>query len=201
MKKTVGIIGAGNIAKAVAVHLVRAGHPVILSSRKDPSSLAGMIHSIGEGARAGTPTEAAEADLVLLALPWAQLASLTELTNWSDKIVMDATNHFISFAPDFEVADLGNRSSSEVVADYVPGAHVVKAFNTLYFKLLEADPREASGNRVLFMAGDNAEAKREVSTVIESLGFSPVDLGTLATGGKLQQAKGPLAAINLIKKQ
>lgn len=184
MKKTFGIIGAGNIAKAIAGHLVEAGYSVTLSSRKDPSTI----------------SEAVQADIVILAMPWSQLATITTLTNWKDKIVIDATNHFITYAPDFQLADLGGKASSEVVTEYVPGARLVKAFNTLYFKLLEISPAEAIGRRVLFLSGDYADANKEVSAIIASLGFSPIDLGPLAIGGKLQQAKGPLASLNLIRK-
>ncbi|MFA6086861.1 NADPH-dependent F420 reductase [Mucilaginibacter sp.] len=198
MKKTFGIIGAGNIAKAIAGHLLKAGHSVILSSRKAPSLLEDTIASLGDGAIAGTPAEAAQADIVVLAMPWSQLSTLTPLTNWTDRVVIDATNHFIT--SDFQLADLGGRASSEVVADHIPGARLVKAFNTLYFKVLEANPQETIGKRVIFISGDHTNAKTEVSTTIETLGFSVVDLGTLAVGGKLQQAKGPLAALNLIRK-
>ena len=200
MKKTFGIIGAGNIAQAVAGHLLKAGHTVILSSRKDPALLADTIAALGAGAVAGTPAEAAQADIVLLALPWSQLATLPGLTNWDQRLVIDATNHFITSAPDFQVAELNGRASSEVVSEQVPGARLVKAFNTLYFKVLGADPQEGAGKRVLFVSGDHADANAEVAALIESLGFSAVTLGTLAGGSKLQQAKGPLAAINLLKK-
>lgn len=200
MQKTFGIIGAGNIAQAIAGHLVKAGYPVTLSSRKDPALLADTIASLGAGALAGTPAEAAQADIVLLALPWAQLASLPELTNWDQRLVIDATNHFISGPPAFQVADLDGRASSEVVQDFVPGARLVKAFNTLYFKVLEASPQEADGKRVLFLSGDHADANAEVAEIITSLGFSVISLGTLANGSKLQQAKGPLSTVNLIKK-
>jgi predicted dinucleotide-binding enzyme len=199
MKKTWGIIGAGNIAQTVAGHLLKAGHPVILSNSKGPASLQETIASLGAGAKAGTAQEAAQADIVLLALPWSEIATLTGLTDWHNRIVVDATNHFITYAPDFQVADLNGRASSEVVADHLPGARVVKAFNTLNFKLLAANPQEANGKRVLFISGDDADAKKEVSNTIESIGFAAVDLGTLAQGGKLQQAKGQLATLNLVK--
>lgn len=93
MKKTFGIIGAGNIAQAVAGHLLKAGYTVTLSSRRDPALLADTIASLGPGATAGTPAEAAKADIVVLALPWTQLATLPGLTNWDDRLVIDATNH------------------------------------------------------------------------------------------------------------
>ena len=200
MKKTFGIIGAGNIAKAVAGHLLKAGYPVIISSRKDPSLLQETVAALGAGASAGTPAEAAQADIVVLAMPWSQLSTLTGLTDWANRIVIDATNHFVTFAPDFQLADLGGRASSEIVSDHIPGAHLVKGFNTLYFKVLEVDPREATGNRIIFISGDHDDAKAEVKATIETLGFSVIDLGDLASASKLQQAKGPLASLNLIKK-
>jgi predicted dinucleotide-binding enzyme len=199
MKKTFGIIGAGNIAQALAPHLLGAGHQLILSNTKGPETLQKIIASLGVGAKSGTSKEAAEADIVLLALPWTQLPSLSGLIDWHNRIVIDATNCFITLAPDFKTADLSGRASSEVVAEYVPGARLVKAFNTLNHKLLAKNPQEANGKRVLFISGDDQEAKAEVSQIIESMGFAPVDLGTIGEGSKLQQTKGPLAALNLIK--
>ncbi|ALI98876.1 NADPH-dependent F420 reductase [Rufibacter tibetensis] len=199
MKTSIGIIGAGNIGKTAARHFVKAGYQVILSNSHGPESLQETILSLGGNSKAGTREEAAQADIVLLALPWSQLESLTTLTDWTDRIVIDATNHFITYAPDFQVADLGGRASSEVVQELLPGARVVKAFNTLYFKVLQADPAVGNGHRVLFLSGDDASAKAVVREVISSIGFAPVDLGTLDGGGKLQQAKGQLATLNFIQ--
>ncbi|MES2109873.1 MAG: NADPH-dependent F420 reductase [Bacteroidota bacterium] len=199
MKKTFGIIGAGNIAQTVAKHLIKAGYGVTLSNSKDPDSLKDTVASLGAGVTAGTPEDAAKADIVLLALPWSGLSTLSNLTDWKDKVVIDATNAFISYAPDFRVADLGGRASSEVVAGQLPGARLVKAFNTLYFKILALNPEEAGGRRVLFYSGNDAAAKKEVGDVIESLGFAAIDLGDLATGSKLQEPKQAVATLNLIK--
>jgi predicted dinucleotide-binding enzyme len=97
-------------------------------------------------------------------------------------------------------AEMGGKTSSEVVAELVSGARVVKAFNTLFSATLAANPREAGGNRVIFISGDEVAAKVTVGEVIEKIGFAAIDLGTLAVGGKLQQFPGgPLAAINLVK--
>ncbi len=199
MKQKIGIIGAGNIGRTVAAHLLKAGYEVVLSNSRNPETLADTIETLGAGAVAATTKEAASADIVLLALPWAQLSSLKKLTDWNDKTVIDATNHFITYAPDFKLADLNGRASSEVVAEHVPGANVVKAFNTLYFKILQRDPQEANGRRVLFYSGDDSGAKAEVQHLIDDIGFAPVDLGDLATGSKLQQPKGAVATLNLIK--
>lgn len=197
MKKTIGIIGAGNIGKTVAAHLVKNGYFVKISNSKHPDSLKEIIVQLGNGATAVTATEAAEANIVFLALPWLQVKTLTQIANWNNRIVIDATNHFVT--SDMQVADLGNRSSSEVVQDYLPGARIVKAFNTLYFKILEANPVIANGHRVLFVSGDDKEAKVQVSEMIKDIGFAPVDLGSLSVGGRLQQAKGALSLVNFIK--
>jgi predicted dinucleotide-binding enzyme len=201
MKKTFGIIGAGNIGQTVARHLVKAGYPVILSNSKGPETLKETVVSIGSGASAGTVKEAASADIVLLSLPWSEAATLTGLIDWKGKTVIDATNHFISFAPEFKLADIGDRASSEVVADHLPGANIVKSFNTLYFKILGLDPKEGNGRRVMFVSGNDIPSKKEVSDVIESLGFAVIDLGSLSTGSKFQEPKGAVATLNLIKLQ
>ena len=197
MKKTIGIIGAGNIGKTVAAHLVKNGYSVKISNSKHPDSLKETIVQLGNSATAVTATEAAEADMVFLALPWIQIKTLTQIANWNNRIVIDATNHFVT--SDMQVADLGNRTSSEVVQDYLPGARIVKALNTLYFKILEANPVVASGHRVLFVSGDDKEARVQVSEMIKDIGFAPVDLGSLSVGGRLQQAKGALSLVNFIK--
>ena len=194
--KTIGIIGAGNIGRTVATHLLRSGFPVLISNSKNPESLKDIIEQLGEGAIAVTGAEAASADIVLLALPWAQVKTLTKITDWKGRIVIDATNHF---TPTFDLEDTGGKASSEVVLNYLPGARLVKAFNTLFFKILALNPRAENGHRVLFVSGDDKEAKAEVNEVIKGIGFAPVDLGSLVEGSKFQQAKGPLSLLNLVK--
>lgn len=199
MQQTIGIIGAGHIGQTVARHLIKAGHKVILSNQRGVDSLQNLVAELGKNALAGSVRDAANAEIVLLSLPWSQVSALTGIADWNGKVVIDATNHFISYAPDFKVEDLGTKASSEVVAGLLPGAKVVKAFNTIFYKTLAEDPHVAGGNRVLFVSSNDSGAKAKVSQLIESIGFAPVDLGDLATGSKQQQAKGPLATLNLIK--
>jgi predicted dinucleotide-binding enzyme len=199
MKKSFGIIGSGNIGQTVARHLVNSGYPVVMSNSRGPESVKEVVTSLGSGAKAGSVKDAANADIVLLSLPWSQVSSLTGAADWNNKIVIDATNHFITYSPDFQVADLQGKSSSQVVAELLPGARIVKAFNTIYFKTLAQNPNQSGGKRVLFISGDDASSKSEVSEVIKALGFAVIDLGDLANNSKLQQAKGPLATLNLIQ--
>ena len=90
-------------------------------------------------------------------------------------------------------------SSSEVVVDLVGGVPVVKAVNTLGAAVLGADPHEAGGQRVLFLSGDDLDAKAEVSALFQDAGFFTIDLGDLITGGEMQQIGAPLAGANLIR--
>ena len=103
-------------------------------------------------------------------------------------------------APTFRKADLGGRLSSQVFADLVPGARVVKAFNHLKPELLAGDPAAEGGHRVLFFSGDDADAKRQVARLVERLAFFGIDLGALEVGGRLAEFPGgPLPALNLVK--
>ena len=97
-------------------------------------------------------------------------------------------------------AALDGRTSSEIVAELVADGRVVKAANTLSAELLGADPHDAGGRRVLFLSGDDGAAKAEVAGLFEAAGFFPIDLGDLATGGRVQQAAGgPLPGLNLVR--
>ncbi|MDB5764725.1 MAG: hypothetical protein JWQ21_3720 [Herminiimonas sp.] len=197
--KHIGIIGAGAIGQALARQIVRAGLSVTLSNSRGPASLAGLVDQLGPNARAGTVRDAAAADIVFLSVTWQHLKSaLADVPSWNGRIVVDATNPVIQ--PGFQLAELGGRNSSEVVTEMLPGARLVKAFNTLLAAVLASDPSQAGGKRVVFLSGDDTAAKATVGHLIDRLGFAGIDLGSLTVGGKLQQFPGgPLPAVNLIK--
>lgn len=196
---TIGIIGAGGIGQAFAAHVAKAGYEVIVSNSRGPESLAGLVNQLGPRARAGTRQEAAQADVVVVAVQWEQLrAALSDLPAWNGRILIDATNAVVQ--PGFRLANLNGSTSSEIVASLVPGARVVKVANTLPVALLASDPKQVGGRRVLFMSGDDAAAKGDVNGILEKVGFATIDLGGLASGGRLQQFPGgPLPTLNLIK--
>jgi predicted dinucleotide-binding enzyme len=98
-----------------------------------------------------------------------------------------------------EPADLGGRTSSEIVAELVVGARVVKAGNTVAAELLGSDPHDAGGRRVVFLSGDEAAAKAEVAALFDAAGFARIDLGELAAGGGLQQRGGSFSGLNLVR--
>jgi len=188
----VGIIGAGRLGQAMAQTALRAGRQVMLANSRGPESLASLVSTLGDRASAGTVDEAAGADIVVIAVPWPRVGEAVEGLRWGERIVVDATN-------DFDPADLNGWTSSQVLADLVPGARVVKAANTLGADVLGSDPHEGGGRRVIFVSGDDAEAKSAVSALFEDAGFAAIDLGGLVTGGAMQQLGGPLAGVNLIK--
>jgi 8-hydroxy-5-deazaflavin:NADPH oxidoreductase len=186
----IGIIGAGRLGQAMAQVAVRAGRSVVIANSRGPASLASVAS--GLGVRAMTAADVAAAAIVVIAVPWDRVPVAVAGIDWDDRIVVDATN-------DWAADDLDGRTSSEIVAGLVAGARVVKAANTLSAEVLGSDPHEAGGQRVIFMSGDNVEAKSVVAGLFHDAGFSTIDLGDLATGGAMQQIHHPLAGVNLIR--
>jgi 8-hydroxy-5-deazaflavin:NADPH oxidoreductase len=201
MSTTIGIIGAGNIGQAVARRISNARLEASISNSRGPESLVTLVRELGPGIKAATRHEAASADIVFLAVPWTAHAEVvSDLPPWNGRIVIDAMNA-ASFGPKgVAPLDLGGRPSSEVVAGHLPGARVVKAFNTLTAAVLASDPRQSGGQRVMFMSGADQDAKAAVAELIGQLGFAPIDLGDFETGRRVQQFPGgALAAVNFVK--
>jgi hypothetical protein len=192
MTDTVGIIGAGRLGQAMARTALRAGRRVVIANSRGPESLASVVSALGDGVSAGTADDAASAGIVVIAVPWDRVRQAVRGRTWRGQVVVDATN-------DWAADDLQGRTSSELVADLVTGARVVKAANTLGADVLGSDPREAGGRRVIFISGDDADAKAGVAALFHDAGFAAIDLGDLATGGAMQQIHHPLAGANLIQ--
>jgi 8-hydroxy-5-deazaflavin:NADPH oxidoreductase len=188
----VGIIGAGRLGQAMARTARRAGRDVVIANSRGPQSLASVVSALGAGVSAGTADEAATAGIVVIAVPWERVPDALQGLDWSGQVVIDATN-------DWAADDLHGRTSSELVADLVAGARLVKAANTLGADVLASDPHQAGGQRVLFISGDDDDAKAQVAALFQDAGFAAIDLGDLATGGAMQQIHHPLAGINLIR--
>jgi predicted dinucleotide-binding enzyme len=191
-RNQLGIVGAGRIGQAMARTAQRAGRSVVLSNSRGPDSLTSVVTALGDGVSAGTAEQAAAQSIVVLAVPWDNVRDAVQGLDWRGQIVIDATN-------DFDPSDLDGRTSSELVAELVAPARVVKTANTLAAALLASDPHDAGGQRVTFLSGDDTDAKSEVVALFEAAGFSPIDLGGLSTGGRIQQVGGPLSGVNLIR--
>ena len=195
---TIGTLGAGEVAQAIAIHLLKAGHEVLFSNSRGPSSLTQLVSKLGKGARAATMDEAAKAPIVVLAVPWPKVeAVLGQLPEWEGRVLIDATNHFL--LPSMELADLKGRVSSAIVSELAPSAKVVKTLNTLYASNLARNPKVGEGHRVIFVSGDDEGAKSEVGGLLKGLGFAVIDLGSLREGGRAQQVGNGLAGVDLVQ--
>ena len=197
----IGTIGAGDWAQAFAKRALKAGHKVKLSNRRGPDSLREIVHRLDSGAMAVTREDAVGCEMVLLAVPWDNVPeTLAGLPKWRNQILIDGINPFHGKAGSFTPADVGNLSTSQLVAALAPGARVVKALNNITAANLEADPLVNGARRVAFISADDVEAKRRVEILLKELGYSVIDLGNLRHGGLLQQAGGPLAGRDLLER-
>ena len=189
----IGILGAGNIGANAARLFAKAGHDVRIANSRGPSSLASLVAEIGPNAAASSPEDAvAFGDIVLVAIPWvAKEEAIPEAGPYDGKIVIDAMN---PYTEDFEIEDLGNRTSSEITRTLVPGARLIKAFNTIYYRRLatEGKPHGSAGRLAIPVAGDDAAAKEIVMALIDEIGFDAVDSGNLQDGGRRQQPGTPV---------
>ena len=192
----VGILGAGRMGRTLARLLVDAGHDVRLANSRGPASLREVVAELGPRASAVAASDvAAGAGVVILATRWEQLPdAVAAVASWAGAVVVDTTNPRFGPGPD-DVYDTGEQTSSAVVADLVPGARVVKAFNHQPIPALAAELGPAPTERTaLFLAGDDAGAKARVAELMRSIGGEPIDTGDLRSGGALQASGGgPLA--------
>jgi predicted dinucleotide-binding enzyme len=194
-----GMVGAGTLSRAIAGHVVKAGHDVVFSNSRGPETLKDVVDAFGPHASAGTIAEAGAADFVVLAVPWTKVReAVGNLPAREGRIVIDATNQWASLTPTF-VADKLDIGGSELVASLIPGAHVIKAFDNMYGPYVAADPITAAGRRILFYAGDDQNSKKLFRSVVEGFGFAPVDLGPLPMGRLMQVDGGPLTGLHAIR--
>jgi predicted dinucleotide-binding enzyme len=138
-------------------------------------------------------------DVVLLAVPFGVIDVLPA-DAFAGKIVIDANNYYPERDGHVQGLDRDETTSTELLAQQLPGARVVKAFNTMYFATLAeaGDPTKPNDERLaLLLAGDDDEAKRLVSELVEALGFAAVDTGGLADGGRCQQPGSPIHNVEL----
>ena len=197
----IGTIGAGAFAQAFGKRALKAGHTVKLSNDRGPDSLSETVTQLGPGAMAVPKEVAASCEMVLLAVPWDNVpATLGSLPRWKNQILIDGTNPFHGKAGKFTPSDVGNLSTSQLVAALAPGARVVKAFNHMIVPNLEADPVVNGARRVAFVSADDEDAKKRVEALLKTFGYSVIYLGDLRDGGLIQQAGGPLAGRDLLER-
>lgn len=180
------IIGFGAVGQALARSFARKGIEVAVASTRPPEALASNASAIGTTVHPQTLKDALSAEILILAVPfWAHREVAQALPSWHGKIVIDATNAY-----GVPLADLGELPSSKVIANALPGARLVKAFNHLPAGKLAQDPAVDGGRRVIFLSSDDDSAASTVASLVDELGYAPVNLGKIAEGGALVQARG-----------
>jgi predicted dinucleotide-binding enzyme len=169
------------MAAAIGGRAAKAGHTVEVVSR-DPAKARALAEKLAAGATTGTYGAAPAGDIVILAIPYPSAAAVVaDFGEALDgKVIIDITN---PVAPDLSglVTPHGSSGAQETAKVAPAGAHVVKAFNTIFGHVL------AKGGRLdAFIAADDAEAKARVSTFLESLGLRPLDVGGLRMAQTLE---------------
>ena len=187
--------------KPLPAHAARANLPVLMSNSRGPEALGEVIAALPPGVRAVTVERAAQAELVILAIPFNRVPDLASVvSDWSGRVVIDATNQFAKGAPEYSgYVDLGEDTGTEWVGRHLPGAVMVKAFNAMFASYISPDPRHAEGRQGVFYAGDDEAACTGVNEFLTALGFAPIYVGTLHDGGRLMQLGGVLSAVHVLR--
>ena len=177
----ISIIGAGGMAAAIASRAVKAGHAVEVVSR-DAAKARALVDHLGAGASAGAYGVTLAGDIVILAVPYASAAAVVADFGQAleGKVVIDVTN---PVAPDLStlICPPGSSGAQETARIVPAGAHVVKAFNSIFGHIL------AKGGRLdAFVAADDAKAKALVSAFLDSIGLRPLDVGGLHMAQSLE---------------
>jgi 8-hydroxy-5-deazaflavin:NADPH oxidoreductase len=185
------VIGTGNMGSGFVKQLSAAGHQVTVTAR-DRAKAEALAHQYGAKAVAATGA-ASDVDAVVLATPYGEAAAaLRGVGNLAGKTVIDITN---PLTPDYMGLTVGHSTSAaEEIAKAVPGADVVKAFNTLFAQVLAAGADFGSaGKATVFVAGDSEQAKQTARALAESMGFQVMDAGGLINARYLE----PVAGLNI----
>ena len=178
---TIGFIGSGMIGGTVARLSVAAGYNVVMSNSRGPEALRELVAGLGPLAAAATSVQAAEAgDLVVVAIPVKAIADVPA-TALTGKPVMDTGNYYPQRDGQIEVLDNGVLTSSSLLQRHLPGAHVVKVFNNIYYRHLASLTRPSgdAGRSALPISGDDAAAKTAVTEYLDAIGYDAVDDGSL----------------------
>jgi len=187
----IAVIGTGSIGQAYARALHDAGCEVVIGDR-DPGRAAALALALGASVEGGGIAAALKlADVVILALPYpATVDVIRDAGSVDGKIIVDVSN---PVSADFQDLLVGlTTSAAEELQHVAAGAHVVKAFNTIFAQLIPPASRIGKALQVL-IASDNAAAKREASTLARLLGFVPVDAGPLRNSRYIE----PIGMMNI----
>jgi hypothetical protein len=187
-KMKIGVIGAGHIGGTIGGLWTKAGHPVFFSSRH-PEELQDLVARLGPLAQAGTVDQAiAFGDVVFIAVPYGAVPQIGRdySKSLAGKIVLDANNAVAS--RDGAIAEEVERNGIGVTSrKYLPGARLVRAFNTLSYTIFEREANRPAPRLAVPIAGDDQEAVQVAARLVRDAGFDPVEVGKLADANRFQR--------------
>ncbi len=190
-KLRIGVIGSGHIGGTIGGLWVKAGHPVLFSSRH-PDELKDLVAGLGPLAQAGTVDQAiAFGEVIFIAVPYGALPQIGRDYGAAlkDKIALDACNAVT--ARDGEVTDEVERDGIGVVSQkYLSGTRLVRSFNTLSYMIFAREANRPDPRLAVPIAGDDSEALRVAAGLVRDAGFDPVVVGKLADAKRFQRG-GP----------
>jgi predicted dinucleotide-binding enzyme len=186
---TIGLIGAGHIGSQLARLAVARGYDIVVSNSRGPETLAPLVAELGPHARAATPEETARAgDMVVVTVPLKAYKTVPA-EPLKGKVVVDTNNYYPQ--RDGHIPELDNESTTtaELLQQHLPESKVVKAFNHIYAAQLTTDgtPAGTPNRRALVIAGNDGEAKAQVTHLLDLFGFDTVDAGPLSEGWRIQR--------------
>ena len=189
----IGIIGSGDIGTAIARLAVAAGHEVLIANSRGPASLAGLIEELGPRARAGDVAEAAAfGDVPVLAVPLGAYPSLPA-DALAGRVVLSTGNYYPHRDGRIAPLDALEATTAEHEQSLLPGATIVKAFNSILFRHIPALAHSAP-RTALPVFGDDADAIARVAAVVDALGFDAVPAGSLADSWRAEPESGAYTA-------
>lgn len=189
-----GIIGSGAIGEAIARLAVDAGIQVTIANSRGPETLTDLVAGLGANAQAGTTQEAAAfSDLVVLAIPLAAYERLPHAV-LHGKMILSTGNYYPHRDARIPTLDTLETTTAELEQALLPGTRLVKAFNNIVAHhiplLARSEPRTA-----LPVFGNDAQANGEVSELVRTLGFDPIDAGPLNESWRAEPESGAYTAI------
>jgi hypothetical protein len=191
-KLKIGVIGSGHIGSTIGTLWVKAGHPVLFSSRH-PEELKDLVAGLGELAKAGSVDEAiAFGDVLFIAVPYGALPQIGQDygEKLKGKIMLDACNAVAARDGAPIAGEVEKEGVGVVSQKYLAGARIVRAFNTLNYKIFASQANRPDPKLAIPIAGDDPEAMKTAEALIRDAGFEPVVVGKLADARRFQRG-GP----------
>jgi predicted dinucleotide-binding enzyme len=184
----VGIIGAGHIGSTLARGLVDRGYEVVISNSRGPETLQTLAADLGPNASAGTVTDAAAGDVVIVTVPLKAYQQVP-VEPLAGKIVLDTNNYYWERDGHIAALDEKRTTTTALLQEHLPASKVAKAFNHIGSAaiLTDGSPAGTPGRRALATASDHPDAAAWVTALYDAFGFDSVDLGSVAESWRVER--------------